>query len=194
MAIDAEVNAMDNQIPKASKHSDDSTMTQENDDLYSTSNTPCHVDSNALIQGDHVEGEHLDSTSTIEGEHGQTSTGVNGEHHTSNTTIEGEHHHTYPIIKGEKNDTAGEDDYMVSFVDIKFDLEEENIPDHMIMSSKSFKILNYKLSSLLQLRADVESQHNVFEIEIDVMLKAQELRLKDMMHRIDKSNEMRVKH
>lgn len=38
-------------------------------------------------------------------------------------------------------------------VDIEFDSEEENIPDHMLMSGKQFKILNQKLNLFLQLQA-----------------------------------------
>lgn len=35
------------------------------------------------------------------------------------------------------------------FVDLNFDLEGEEIPDHMLMSRKQFKILKRKLNSLL---------------------------------------------
>ena len=38
-----------------------------------------------------------------------------------------------------------------SFSDIEFDRNEEDIPDHMMMPGKQFKILNQKLNSLLQL-------------------------------------------
>lgn len=46
---------------------------------------------------------------------------------------------------------------MVSFADVQFDHEEDNIPNHMLMSGKKFKILNRKLNSLLQLQANAGS-------------------------------------
>lgn len=61
------------------------------------------------------------------------------------------------------------------------------------MSRKQFKILNRKLNLLLQLQADARSRHNVTGIEVDVMLKAQELRMKTMLDQMDKNNELRVK-
>lgn len=42
-----------------------------------------------------------------------------------------------------------DDDIMVSFVDLQFDPEEENIPYELIMPGKQFKILNSKINSLL---------------------------------------------
>lgn len=82
---------------------------------------------------------------------------------------------------------------MVSFADIQFDPEEENIPDHMLMSDKQFKILNRKLNSLLPLQADVGCQNSVVGIEVDVMLKAQELRLRALMEQIDSKTEKLLK-
>lgn len=38
-------------------------------------------------------------------------------------------------------------DVMISFDDIQFDPEEDNIPNHMLMSAKQFKILYHKLNS-----------------------------------------------
>lgn len=61
---------------------------------------------------------------------------------------------------------------MVSFADIQFDPEEENIPDHIHISGKQFKILNRKPNSLLQLQEDAGNRHSVSGIEVDVMLKA----------------------
>ncbi|XP_052621036.1 uncharacterized protein LOC111901200 [Lactuca sativa] len=101
--IDAEIHAEDNRIPKASKHSDDSTLTHENDDSYSTSNTQCHVDSHPVLQGDQLEGEHLNSTINVEGDHGSSSTDVEGECPISNTNVKGEHYQSNPIVEGEQN-------------------------------------------------------------------------------------------
>lgn len=74
----------------------------------------------------------------------------------------------------------------VSFVDPQFDPKEEEILDHILISGKQFKILNRKLNSLLQLHADAKSRHNVTGIEVDVMLKAQENRLKSVMDHMEK--------
>lgn len=92
-----------------------------------------------------------------------------------------------------QDDTNEGDDEMVSFSDIQFEPEEENIPYHMLISSKQFKILNRKLNSLLQLQVDARIQNHVFGIEVDVMLKAQELRLRNEMEQLDRNNESRVK-
>lgn len=64
-----------------------------------------------------------------------------------------------------------------TFADIEFDTEEEDIPDHMLMSWKQFKILNKKLNFILQSQADAGGSNYVSSIEVDVMLKAQEVRL-----------------
>ncbi|CAI9284535.1 unnamed protein product [Lactuca saligna] len=42
-----------------------------------------------------------------------------------------------------------EDDIMVRFVELGFNLEEENVDDNAIMSAKQFKILNSKLISIV---------------------------------------------
>ncbi|CAI9265639.1 unnamed protein product [Lactuca saligna] len=59
----------------------------------------------------------------------------------------------------------------------------------MLMSRKQFKILNTKLNSLLQLLLDARNCHSVQGIEVNVMLKAQELRLKALIEHIDLKTE-----
>ncbi|CAI9280965.1 unnamed protein product [Lactuca saligna] len=86
-----------------------------------------------------------------------------------------------------------DDDYMVSFLDIQFDHEEENIPDHKLMFGKVFKILNQNLNSLLQLQDDVGNRNSVYGIEVDFMLKAQEIHLKALMEQFDMKNEKCMK-
>ncbi|XP_052625604.1 uncharacterized protein LOC128132724 [Lactuca sativa] len=58
-AIDAEINANDNQIPEASKHSDDSTITEVNVDLHSTTNSLIHVESQITLQGEGSETDEM---------------------------------------------------------------------------------------------------------------------------------------
>ena len=82
---------------------------------------------------------------------------------------------------------------MGTFADIEFNLEEENIHDCMLMLVKQFKILNRKLNSLLQLQADVGGRNHVYGIEVDVMLKAQELHLRNEMDIQDRNNDKYVK-
>ncbi|CAI9301956.1 unnamed protein product [Lactuca saligna] len=53
-----------------------------------------------------------------------------------------------------------DDNVMVSFAEIQFHPEEDNIPNHMLMSGKQFKILNNKLNSLLQIQADTGGRHS----------------------------------
>lgn len=91
------------------------------------------------------------------------------------------------------NDTTEDGEFKGTFVDIEFDLEEENIPDHMLMFGKQFKILNRKLNSLLQLQTYAGGRHSISGIEVDVMLKAQELRLRKELELMDRNNENRVK-
>ncbi|CAI9285215.1 unnamed protein product [Lactuca saligna] len=73
------------------------------------------------------------------------------------------------------NDNMGEGD--LNKENLVSNQEEEDIPDHMLMSGKQFKILNKKLNSILQSQADAGDQNSVSSIEVDVMLKAQEFRL-----------------
>ncbi|CAI9275184.1 unnamed protein product [Lactuca saligna] len=64
------------------------------------------------------------------------------------------------------NDDANTNDgeFAGTFDDLEFDPEEENIPDHMLMSGKQLKIYNKKLNSSLQLQADVGGSHSISEI------------------------------
>lgn len=61
---------------------------------------------------------------------------------------------------------------MVSFADLQFDPDEDNIPDNMIMSGKQFKILNNKLNYLLQIQDDTGGRNFVSGVEMDFMLKS----------------------
>ncbi|CAI9269844.1 unnamed protein product [Lactuca saligna] len=93
------------------------------------------------------------------------------------------------------NDDATTDDvgFMGTFAYLKFDPEEENIPNLMLMSGKYFKILNRKSNSLLQLQADAGGCHSLSGIKVGVMLKGQELRLKDELDIKGRNNQKHVK-
>lgn len=99
--------------------------------------------------------------------------------------------------EGEKNvPKEGHDDgdVMVAFAEIQFDLEEDNMPDHMVMSRKQFEILNYKLNSLLQIQTDTGGRNTVSGIGVDLLLKSQENRLMPAMEQIKSKHEERLKH
>ncbi|CAI9285209.1 unnamed protein product [Lactuca saligna] len=70
------------------------------------------------------------------------------------------------------DDTTVDGEFTGTFDDLEFDPEEENIPDHMLMSGGC---------------------HLISKIEVDVMLKAQELRLRDELEILDRNNEKHVK-
>ena len=57
--INAEINVKDNQIPKTSKHSDDWTLTSEENDAHSSSTSRVNVERVQVSRDDQVEGEHL---------------------------------------------------------------------------------------------------------------------------------------
>ncbi|CAI9298410.1 unnamed protein product [Lactuca saligna] len=60
------------------------------------------------------------------------------------------------IEKVVHEEEPNDDDIMVSFVNLQFDPNEENVPDNLIMSRKEFKILNSKINYLLQIQKQVE--------------------------------------
>lgn len=51
----------------------------------------------------------------------------------------------------------------------------------MLMPGKQFKIINHKSNSLIQIQVDSRGLNSVSALEIDVMLKSQEHRLKMAM-------------
>ncbi|CAI9266780.1 unnamed protein product [Lactuca saligna] len=93
-------------------------------------------------------------------------------------------------INDDETDYGG---FVGSFASIEFDPNEEDVPDHMLMSGKQFKILNRKLNSLLQLQVYGGGKDSVSGIEVDVMLKAQEHCIQDKLDQIYKNNELRDK-
>ncbi|CAI9261298.1 unnamed protein product [Lactuca saligna] len=61
--------------------------------------------------------------------------------------------------------------------DMAFDEEEEDFPDHMLMSMKQFKILNKKQNSIIQSQADMGGGSSSSTFEIDELMKAFEARM-----------------
>lgn len=85
--------------------------------------------------------------------------------------------HLNPQKKSEPEPEADDDDVMVSFTELQFDPEEDNIPNEMIMSGRQFNILNSKMNLILQFLADTGSKHSISGVEVDSLLKDQESRL-----------------
>ncbi|CAI9282846.1 unnamed protein product [Lactuca saligna] len=76
--------------------------------------------------------------------------------------------------KSVNDDEIDNGGFVGSFAYIEFDPIEEDIPDHMLMYGKKFKILNRKINSLLHLQADGCGKHSVSGIESnELRVKAQ---------------------
>ncbi|KAL7604851.1 hypothetical protein Lser_V15G19577 [Lactuca serriola] len=76
--------------------------------------------------------------------------------------------------------------------DISFDYDEEEIPDHMLMTGKQFKILNQKLKTIIQSQADTGRMSSISAMEVDIMIKGAEKRILEKVDQSDKNNELRV--
>ncbi|CAI9275729.1 unnamed protein product [Lactuca saligna] len=69
---------------------------------------------------------------------------------------------------------AYEDDVLVSFFELQFNPDEEDIPDYLIMSGKQFKILNIKMKMILQFLVDTRTKNSVSGVEVEYIFKSQE--------------------
>ncbi|CAI9292929.1 unnamed protein product [Lactuca saligna] len=67
---------------------------------------------------------------------------------------------------------ADDDDVMVSFVELQFNLDEDDILDDLIMSGKQFKILNSKMNSILHFLADTGDKNSTCGVEVEYLLKS----------------------
>ena len=74
-----------------------------------------------------------------------------------------------------------------------FDSEEEEIPDHMLMSGKQFKILNRKLNAIIQSQADSGTKSSISGLEVESMIKVAEKRITAKVDDLDTNNELRIK-
>ncbi|KAL7587313.1 hypothetical protein Lser_V15G40383 [Lactuca serriola] len=77
--------------------------------------------------------------------------------------------------------------------DIPFDSDEEDIPDHMLMTGKQFKILNQKLKTIIQTQADSGRMSSISAMEVDVMIKGAEKQIMEKIDQSNKNNELRLK-
>lgn len=74
-----------------------------------------------------------------------------------------------------QNKEPNDDHILVSFVDLYFGPEDENIPDKLIMSGKQFKIINSKINSLLQIQADTGEKKYELKSKGNTRLKLKNL-------------------
>ncbi|CAI9282324.1 unnamed protein product [Lactuca saligna] len=104
---------------------------------------------------------------------------------------------TEPLVTHDETHSPIDDDENVfdgTSDDIKFDVEEEEILDNMLLTGKQFEILNQKLNSLLQIQANGRGKNSISSLEMDILLKRQENRLHDEIQNADRNNEKRVKN
>ena len=106
--IDVENHVDDNHIPEVSKHSDDSSVTREEDDTHSILTSRVTVERVPVLTNDQVDGEHLslilhdeNQDLTVKGEHMRTTSQVEGELVLDHVDIEGEHQNSNPLVEGE---------------------------------------------------------------------------------------------
>ncbi|CAI9286228.1 unnamed protein product [Lactuca saligna] len=99
--------------------------------------------------------------------------------------------------KGETSipeDDHDADDVMVSFIEIQFDPEEDNIPDQIHMSGKQIKILNHKLNSLLQIQDDIGGRNTIIGIEeLRLVAKEHHLLFIEEVKKVQESVNLNVK-
>lgn len=85
------------------------------------------------------------------------------------------------------NEQDDEDDITARYVESKFNIEEDDVPDNAIMSGKQFKILKSKLNLILQFVNDSSQKFVVSGVEFEYLLKSQESRTKALIEGVDKS-------
>ncbi|CAI9274653.1 unnamed protein product [Lactuca saligna] len=79
-----------------------------------------------------------------------------------------------------------------TFETLEFDDEEEDFPDHMLMSMKQFKIMNKKMNSIIQSQADMGGSSSVSSFELDGLMKAFEARMVSKVSGMLKDTESRI--
>ena len=80
-----------------------------------------------------------------------------------------------------------------TFEALQFDSEEEEIPDHMLMSVKQSKILNRKLNAIIQSQADSGSKSSMSGVEVEYFIQEAEKHVLEKVHQVDKNIELRIK-
>ncbi|CAI9299835.1 unnamed protein product [Lactuca saligna] len=91
-------------------------------------------------------------------------------------------------VHEEEND----DDLMVAFANMHFNLQEDDMHDIAIMSGKQFKMLNSKLNSILEFLNDSVGKTYVSGVEVEYLLKSQESSMYTLIEDVDKRIEKRL--
>ncbi|CAI9270122.1 unnamed protein product [Lactuca saligna] len=76
-----------------------------------------------------------------------------------------------------------------TFEDLEFQDEEEDFPNHMLITMKQYKILNQKLNSIIHSQADLGGGSSISSLEVDSMLKMCESRIIAKVSRMLKASE-----
>ncbi|CAI9293423.1 unnamed protein product [Lactuca saligna] len=85
-----------------------------------------------------------------------------------------------------------EDGFGGTFKALAFDEEEEDFPNHILMSMKQFKILNKMLNSIIQSQANIGGGSSVSSFELDGMMKAFEARMVSKIPGMVKESESKI--
>ncbi|CAH1449341.1 unnamed protein product [Lactuca virosa] len=96
---------------------------------------------------------------------------------------------TRKSLPGDEDD---DENVMVSFAELQFNPEENDIPDELIMSGKQLRIINSKINSLLQITVDTRGKNYVTGVEMDYLLKSQESRLRNLIEVVEPKQEERL--
>ncbi|CAI9295494.1 unnamed protein product [Lactuca saligna] len=153
-AIDAEINLDDNHVPEASKHSDDSTLTQDNNDLM-----------NDQVEGEpNFEGERERMDVDVKGEHQNIIPIVVGEEVGNNTNVSNDQTDAFHDIN-ENISNAGEgSETEEMFEDSSLDFDPAYPPmDRWIKSHPKEQVLGDPHEGVLtraQLHAKNEKRHD----------------------------------
>lgn len=74
-----------------------------------------------------------------------------------------------------QEEETDDENVMVSFAELQFNHDNEDIHDDLIILGKKFKILNSKINSILQFLADNGSKHLVSGVGVDIFWKLKSL-------------------
>ncbi|CAI9295061.1 unnamed protein product [Lactuca saligna] len=79
-----------------------------------------------------------------------------------------------------------------TFKNMEFNEDEEEFPDHMLMTMKQYKILNQKLNSIIQPQADLGGSSSISSLEVDSMLKMFESRIINKVSRMLEASDFAI--
>ncbi|CAH1441056.1 unnamed protein product [Lactuca virosa] len=78
---------------------------------------------------------------------------------------------------------SNDDEIMVSFVDLEFDLEEENVPDNLTMSAVHSKSFDYEIQKL---RGVAKERHDIFFEQVKKVKESVDLKVVNLKSEMSK--------